>query len=194
MDTSLLVLLVVIMIGVYVLQNQGMVDLGALGQQRNIVLLAAALIMGYYVMNKMQESASAPVKTTGAPKASIKPYSEDFRSCGSHMDKTMDEPFEAPVDMPAVPGNFLDGSAKHAEMFEQKVTANLPYLVGSTLPQPSPECLTRNYLSRDLRPPPQVAIDENQSFPFGMSSVAATVAQSSGGCMNGKNIGVAEKI
>jgi hypothetical protein len=193
MDTSLLVLLVVIMIGVYVLQNQGAVNLGAIGGQRNIVLLAAALIMGYYVMNKMQEKAPA-VTTTGAPKKTVKPYSEDFKSCGSHHDAPPEEPFEAPVDMPQVPGNFLDGSAKHAEMFEQKVTANLPYLVGSTLPQPSPECLTRNYLSRDLRPPPTIAIDENQSFPFGMSSVAATVAQSSGGCLNGKNIGVAEQI
>jgi len=193
MDTSLVVLLVVIMIGVYVLQNQGMVNLGAIGQQRNIVLLAAALIMGYYVMNKMQEQPAPPPKATTDPTKTmgVKPFTEDFMGCRSQK---REESFEAPVDMPDVPGNFLDGSAKHAEMFEQKVTANLPYLVGTTLPQPSPECLTRNYLSRDLRPPPTIAIDENQSFPFGMSSVAATVAQTSGGCMNGKNIGVAENI
>lgn len=155
--------------------------------QRNIVIAAMVAVAGYYLLK---------VKGCGGVMAANEDtfddeddYEEEAFDCGANYEHFAEEKAD---DAPVVEGNFLDGTAKHANLFEQQVQPNLPYVLGTTLPPPKPEIIKRGFMSADLRPRPMVEIDPNETIPFGMSSVAVNVTQAgdAGGLLVNRDIGV----
>lgn len=186
MDIQLLLIVAIIALVAY---QKGF--LGNVVVSRNAILAAMAVVVGYYLLNS--KGMKAPVAKTPAvkPVDPVPMAAEGFKCGSKHAESFEDEPEEE--DVKEVPGNFLDGAAKHANMFEQQTTASLPYMVGTTVAPPEPGPLKRSFLSQDLRPAPTVSIDQNQSIPFGMSSVVAAVAQHKDmRFLSNKEVGVAK--
>lgn len=169
-----------------------------LATNRNLVIAGMLAVVGYYLMN-VNKPAAPPVEgdedededealveeAFGCGKDHY-PLTEGFGSC-----KGREETFQEDASVPKVSGNYLDGTSKHTQLFDQQVQPALPYVLGTTLPPPQPEIVKRGFMSSDLRPRPAVNIDPTDSFPFGMSSVAVNLTQAGAtGIMPHKDIGV----
>jgi hypothetical protein len=173
-----------------------MPDIQNMGTMRNLVIVTLGAVVAYYLYTNAFAAPPKPIEA--APKKShdvlaVRPGSVNDVGYAEAYEEPMQDEDEEEGE-PDVPGNFLDGSSKHEKMFEQQVHSNLPYMVGSTVAPPEPGPLKRSFLSKDLRPAPLVTIDENQSIPFGMSSVAAVVSQAGDAMIYNKDVGIAKCI
>lgn len=186
MDPQLILILAVL---AFVAYKQGMLgDLSTLATSRNLIILALGAVVAYYVL-----VAQGGSKTSTEAPAAEEPFTCGYRAPEAFMDAAPVEPPAEQEPPKEVPGNFLDGSSKHQNMFEQQIHASVPYLLGTNIPPPEPTALKRSFLPYDLRPAPQVPIDDTQNIPFGMSSVAAVVATKGGDQMlTNKDVGIAK--